>query len=121
MAPQRKPSRDEARFKDIVELMNNHCESNLCVNDIADLCHISTSNMKRLFSLYCDRGVAKYFLTVKLRRSMQLLDEGVSCFEIADRLGFSSVNYFHTVFKRETGLTPGDFRRRGASQIINLL
>jgi len=32
--------------------------------------------------------------------------------EVSDRLGFGTYRYFCSVFKRETGRTPGDYRSR---------
>lgn len=104
-------SAGEQQFRDIVQQLYRHCEQNLSVSDIAALCGYSVSNLKRLFSLYADRGVAKYFLTVKLQRAMQLLQAGMSTAAVAQQLGFSETGYFHTVFRRELGMTPGAYRR----------
>ena len=99
-------SPNERRYKEIVTIMKEHCEEWLNITDIAALCHMSPSNVKRIFSLYCDMGISKYFLTLKLRKACEMLTEGVSISEVSNMLGFCSVNYFHTVFKREIGVTP---------------
>ena len=98
------------RFREILQVLHAHCEEDLSVEQLAELCGCSVSNMKRIFSRYSDRGVAKYFLTVKIQRAMQLLDAGMSTAEVARRLGFAETGYFHTVFRRETGMTPGTYR-----------
>jgi AraC-like DNA-binding protein len=41
-----------------------------------------------------------------------LRDTTLSVSELAYLLGFSSVATFHRAFKRWTGTTPGDYRRR---------
>lgn len=98
------------RFREILQVLHAHCEEDLSVEQLAELCGCSVSNMKRIFSRYSDRGVAKYFLTIKIQRAMQLLDAGVPAAEVARRLGFAETGYFHTVFRRETGMTPGTYR-----------
>lgn len=98
------------RFREILQVLHAHCEEDLSVEQLAELCGCSVSNMKRIFSRYSDRGVAKYFLTIKIQRAMQLLDAGVPAAEVAQRLGFAETGYFHTVFRRETGMTPGTYR-----------
>lgn len=105
-------SNDERHYKEIVTVMSENCEKWLTVDDISALCRMSSSNMKRIFSLYNDIGVSKYFLSLKIRRSTELLRENLSSAEIAERLGFSSVNYFYTTFKRETGMTPKDYKKQ---------
>lgn len=102
-------SPNERRYKEIVTIMKEHCEEWLNITDIAALCHMSPSNVKRIFSLYCDMGISKYFLTLKLRKACELLTAGVSISEVSNGLGFCSVNYFHTVFKREIGVTPSKY------------
>ena len=85
---------------------------NLSLAEIASLSHLSVSNLKKIFRRYSDKGVMKYYTHVKIRRAIQLLDEGHPIAQVSEHLGFSSVNYFSVVFKRETGYTPGTYRTR---------
>lgn len=98
-------------FSKIISVMSEHCEENFSVDDIARECNIGVSNMKRVFKMYSDTSVAKYFLGLKLRRACELISNGFTTAEIADKLGFSSTAYFHTVFKREMGISPASFRK----------
>ena len=54
----------------------------------------------------------KHFTHIKIRRAIKLLDEGLPVSQVSERLGFSSASYFSAVFKRETGYTPGAYRKR---------
>ncbi len=106
-----KRSENEKQYSHIISVLNQNCEDSFSVDDIAKLCGMSVSNLKRVFALYSDIGIAKYFLKLKLRRACELIVSGISTTEIAERLGFSSTAYFNTVFKREMGITPAQFRR----------
>ena len=105
-------SNDERHYKEIVTIMSENCEKWLTVDDISALCRMSSSNMKRVFALFNDTGISKYFLSLKIRRATELLRENVPSAEIAERLGFSSVNYFYTTFRRETGMTPKAYKKQ---------
>ena len=105
-------SNDERHYKEIVTVMSENCEKWLTIDDISELCRMSSSNMKRIFSLFNDIGVSKYFLSLKIRRATELLRDNVPSAEIAERLGFSSVNYFYTTFRRETGMTPKAYKKQ---------
>lgn len=98
-------------YSKIISVMSLHCEENFSVEDIARECKMSTSNMKRIFKMYSDKGVAKSFLSLKIRRACELISSGYSTAQIAERLGFSSAAYFHTVFKREMDISPANFRK----------
>lgn len=102
-------SSQESQYEYIVSVINEHCNETLNQEQIAKLCSLSVSNMKRIFHLYSDIGVMKYYTSVKLRRAMKLLCDGNPIVQVSDELGFSSPNYFHAVFKKEIGMTPKEY------------
>ena len=104
-------SEDEIRYTRIVNVMKENSQKSLSLSDLAALCDLSVSNMKRIFRCFSDVGVAKFFMSLRIRRAMELLDQGLSASEVADRLDFAESSYFYTVFKRETGITPSDYRK----------
>ena len=103
-------SYNEDIYYKIVKTMKNNCDKSLSVNDIARLLNMSASNVKRVFARYSDIGIAKYFLNLRIRRSKELLQEGLSPYEVAEKLSFKP-NYFYTVFKREVGTTPNKYAK----------
>lgn len=97
-------------YRHIVDIMNEHCCEALDLSQIAALCNMSVSSLKKTFQKFSDKGIMKYFNCLKIRKAIAMLDEGHPIKEISDRLDFSSPNYFHVVFKRETGCSPCDYR-----------
>ena len=54
---------------------------------------------------------AKYILGVKMDRTKDLLvTSDLPIRDVASQMGFDNYEYFFTVFKRLTGLTPADYR-----------
>lgn len=102
---------DEIQYARIVNVMKQNCDRTLSVEELAKLCNLGVSNMKRIFAGFSDVGIAKYFLSLKVRRAMELLDEGLSASKVAEALDFSEISYFYTVFKRETGMTPTQYKK----------
>ena len=92
--------------------MEEHASEKLTLASIAKGCNLSVSNLKRIFGLYSDVGIMKYFNSLKVRSALNLIDQGYSIVDITDKLGFSSTNYFHNVFKRETGMTPREYKAK---------
>ena len=105
-------SENSAVYRQVVKVMKDHGEEDLKLEDIAALCNLSASSLKKIFHRFSDMGVMKYFTYIKIRRAIALLEEGRSIADISERLSFSSQNYFTVVFKRETGVSPGVYRNR---------
>ena len=82
----------------------------LSVDDIAKLCSMSRSNVKRVFAKYSGMGVIEYFNDMKVKRAKKLLREGMSIKEVSLALGFYNQNYFSTMFKRIDGVSPGKYK-----------
>jgi len=105
-------------YEQIVRILNQHCCEDLNVTQIASLCNMSVSSLKKVFHQFSDKGIIKYFNSIKMRKAMSWLNEGVPISQISERLSFSSTNYFHVVFKRETGYTPRDYQKSHKKQLI---
>ena len=96
-------------YKRIIEVMEENLSKNLTIEDLASLCNLSVSNLKRIFAKFSDMGVIKYFTRMKIKNAIQRLRCGDSVATVSHELGFSSQNYFSVVFKRETGILPSKF------------
>lgn len=93
-------------FSLIVQVMNDNIGKNLSVEQIARLCGMSTSNLKKIIRKHTGCGVNKHFTTLKIMRATSMLENGMNVNEVSEILGFSSPAYFSYVFKRETGTAP---------------
>lgn len=99
-------SENSAVYRQVVKVMKDHCEEDLKLEDIAALCNLSASSLKKIFHRFSDMGVMKYFTYYKPQGPLRA-GGGTFLADISERLSFSSQNYFTVVFKRETGVSPG--------------
>ncbi len=93
-------------YKQIIDFLEDNICKNLTVDIIAKELNLSSSNLKRIFKMFCDKGIIEYFNSIKIRYAEKMLREGISIGEISEYLGFQSVSYFHVVFKKQMGITP---------------
>ena len=98
-------------YRRIIEVLDSHVDKNLSLDEIAAVCNMSVSNLKKTFKKYSDEGVITYFNKMKIRKSIDLLKQDLSIGEISEMLSFSSPNYFSTVFKKETGQPPINYKK----------
>lgn len=98
-------------FADAVYFLDQNVEYDLSVDEIAEKCSMSRSNLKKLFAKYSGMGVKQYFTMMKVRRGEEYLKSGMSVKECATKLGFCDQNYFSTVYKKYLGHTPSQTLR----------
>lgn len=86
-------------------------EQPVALEELAEETGLSLSRFKAKFKQVVGIPPAEYLLRRKISRAKELLRDGCSVTDVAHTLGFSSSQYFATVFKRFTGTSPGAIRR----------
>jgi len=82
------------------------------VSEMAGRSGLSTSRFKAVFRAETGMGPHEYALRAKVDAARRLLKlPGYSITSVAYELGFSSSQYFATVFKRFTTLTPREYQQ----------
>lgn len=99
---------EHVEFKTVVQ---SNLYSSLSVEELAKLCHMSTSSFKRKFKEVYHESPKKYIAQKKIERAEQLLkvhDNRVS--DVAYDVGFETVSTFNRSFKSVTGKSPSEYR-----------
>jgi len=90
------------------------------LKELAELCTISPSHLARCFKSSTGWQIHKFVAEQRMNKAKVLLAEhGVTCQEVSARLGFSSPAYFATAFRRQTGLTPMEYRNQVTAAIAD--
>ena len=86
----------------------------LVSEDVAASMGVSTSTLYRTFLRETGHSLSRELLQRKLTRAQELLKEtDHSVEDIAALCGYSGANHFCAAFRRETGHSPGKWRRSG--------
>lgn len=100
-----------ARIKDYIRA--HHADPDLLVETIAADAGLSESYLCTVFKQGCGITVKDHLTQVRIERAKELLrDTRDKLQAIALQVGFRDANYFSTVFKREVGITPREYRER---------
>lgn len=74
----------------------------------------SPSRFRTVFKEEFKVSPVQYLTSVRIERAKEMLESGLFTIEeVALSCGFINVYYFSKVFKKETGLTPGKFIKKG--------
>lgn len=104
-------------YRQIVDYLCTNYNRDISLSDIAEHCRYSTSHVRHLFQKYSGCTLRQYLTTLRIKRAKEYLtNTAMPISEIAYEVGFNDSNYFTSVFKKDTGLTPGAYRRNTASR-----
>ncbi len=85
--------------------------SKISTADIAASVNLSESRCRFLFGRTYNITPHQYLVNVRIAAAKQLLWDENSISEIAEKCGFGCQQYFNDIFKRETGISPGKFKK----------
>lgn len=105
-------SKSAQNYMNIISVLNKNKDKNLTIEEIADICKMSPSNLKKTFRKYSGVGIIKYFNELKIEKAQKLLNKGYNVKETASLLGYTDQNYFSVVFKRITGQPPMKYKNK---------
>lgn len=101
---------DALSFGSAIRFLSYNLHKQPSVHEIAEAANLSESSLKRLFAKYTGISVHKYFLALKIKAATELLQDGESIAQVAEKLGFSNQSYFSRAYKRETGQNPSSLK-----------
>lgn len=107
--PARKPVNNSLLIA-ICDYMEKHVEQDLHFSEIQRHFNVSASVIKKNFREHMGCGVMEYFNRLKVDAAKEMIREGNFTFtEISERLSFNTPQYFTTVFRRVSGMTPSEY------------
>lgn len=93
------------------EYINQHFSEDLTVFTLAEQFHVARNYFSRLFKKEMGEGCNEYITRKRIEKAKQLLsDSRLRTYEIAEQIGYHDTNYFSLAFKKNTGLSPKEFR-----------
>jgi AraC-like DNA-binding protein len=92
-------------------IIREKINSPLSPEEIAASLNMSYTWFRRIFRQYTGMAPAQYITQLKIQKAKELLSvTTLSIKEIALELGYESIDYFSTQFRKQTGQTPTQFR-----------
>ena len=105
-------SREQA-LEGTLEYIDDFLHTPIRVKDLADMCDISSRRYSDLFKQRTGKTVVQYLSERRIAYAQERLRETGQIMYAAVAAGFSDVTHFYRVFKRLTGMTPGEYIERG--------
>jgi AraC-like DNA-binding protein len=95
--------------------IRNNIDEKFEIQKLAEICCLSVSVFQYQFKLQTGLSPGDYITRFRVEKAKKLLtNPDCSMISLAMDLGFSSSQYFSTIFKKYTGMSPTDFRKKSA-------
>ncbi len=100
-------------IENIVEILSSSVNKRISIEDICKKTSYSKAYVFKKFKQATGKTIIEYFTDLKIEASKKMLKGGaLSVKEIAEQLSFDTPNYFSKTFKKKTGLTPLEYKKR---------
>lgn len=111
----RKESGD-LRLKELLSFLQNNYGEKLTLKQIASVIHLCPGECCRFFKRNMGKTIFQYLTEYRIEQSLHRLTQTTKPIsEIAYEHGFSSTSHYIDRFKKHTGLTPLEYRKKAKS------
>ena len=95
--------------------MAKHFASDLSIDILAERASMSPRTFQRRFKAATGRLPGKYLQAQRVAIAKTLLENGSQSIQaVSYAVGYEDVAFFRKLFRRETGMTPGEYRAKFA-------
>ena len=111
------PSRNSV-LDDILYYIDHNYQSNIKLETIAPLFGYNSAYLGKIFNKTAGESFNSYVDHVRIEHSKELLLQNTyKVYEIAERVGYRNVDYFHKKFRKYVGESPAEFRKKNGGTV----
>ncbi len=96
-----------------VQYMEANYNTDISLNHVAEHINLSSGYLSILFKKELQVNFIDYLNDLRIEKAKELLlGTYLKSYEIAEKIGFNDNTYFSKAFKRHTGISPSEFRKK---------
>jgi two-component system response regulator YesN len=110
-------SLDMSHPKQIIPLLLDYVQQNysetIHLQDFAVKYHLSTGYLSKLFKSETGSNFSEYIVEIRMNKAQELINGGYKKIsEISKMVGYEDSKFFSQTFKRWSGVTPQDYKKK---------
>jgi len=99
--------------EDVRRMLEADLEEKLTLSELGERFHVSVYHLERLFRAHTGYAIGRYRLLCRIAAAREMLaTTEIPVGEIAEKVGIGDSSNFSRYFRRETGYTPQQYRKR---------
>ena len=103
---------EDTRIREAEEWLQARFDTEVSLDALAAKLGMATRTFMRRFKAATGRQPLAYLQALRIEAAKELLEQGAPSVQaVSDRIGYEDIAFFRTVFRRHTGMTPGEYRR----------
>jgi AraC family transcriptional regulator len=107
------PSLPSFKLRQITDWMTEHAAEEFNLERLAAQAGLSRFHFQRLFKSATGVSPSRYHINLRMNEARRLLRESkMSVVDVALEVGYTNPSHFAQLFRRETRLSPSDYRRQ---------
>jgi AraC-like DNA-binding protein len=104
---------EETLVLQVQQYININVSRNIKLSDISHEVCFSANHLNTIYKSVTGKTIIQYAEAYKIEKAKELLENTHECLaSIAEQLGYYDQYHFIKIFKKETGFTPTQFRKR---------
>lgn len=94
------------------QYMQNHYMEGISLEEVAGIVGFSSGYFSGLFKKEMGIGFSEYLIQLRMEKAKELLKgTNMNIKDICGQVGYSDLKHFTTLFKKYTGIKPGEYRK----------
>ncbi len=102
----------ESVMKQMTDFIQRHYSDNLKLELLAEVFNYNSAYLGKMFKTYTGESFNHFLDQVRLDHAKELLVQGMKVHKVASMVGYANVDYFHSKFKKYTGISPSAYREQ---------
>ncbi|WP_334075266.1 response regulator transcription factor [Paenibacillus sp. A14] len=97
--------------KIMLDLIHRNFSDNLKLETLSGIFNYNSAYLGKLFKNETGEYFNTYLDKVRIEKAKSLLEEGLKVYQVAEKVGYTNVDYFHSKFRKYVGTSPSAYRK----------
>lgn len=96
----------------MIDLIQRNYRDNLKLEKLGELFNYNSAYLGKLFKSATGESFNTYLDKIRIDRAKALLEQGMKVYQVAEQVGYASVDYFHSKFRKYEGVSPSAYKKK---------